>query len=131
MTLITPLITLDMTERERLAASYLERHQGKDRPLARERLAALLGVTTREVERLVKHLVERHGCPIGSVCAGDRHGYYTIVDEADLARTADNLRARAMSLLKRLARLRQTTELDVLGQLRLDLESELTGGSSR
>ena len=121
------LVTTDMTERERLVAGIIERHRGKETPVAREQLALLVGVTTRRVERIVKHLVERHGCPIGSVCAGDRHGYYIITDAADLARTADNLRARARSILKRLARLRQTTELDVLGQLRLDLEAELTG----
>ena len=122
------LITTEMTERERVAAGVIERHRGKDAPIAREHLAALVGCSTRDVEQLVKHLIERHGCPIGSCCGSKVHGYYTITDAEDLARTAENLRARAMSLLKRLARLRQTTELDVLGQLRLDLETELLGG---
>ena len=121
------LVTTDMTDSERLVAGIIERHRGKETPVAREQLALLVGVTTREVERIVKHLVERHGCPIGSVCGSRVHGYYVITDAEDLARTAENLRARAMSLLKRLARLRQTTELDVLGQLRLDLETELMG----
>lgn len=96
------------------------RGRSSDDALPMPILAAALGVSTRVVQQVVKHLIERHAEPIGSTCRAGRSGYFYVHTGDDLARAERDLKHRAISVLQRLARLKAATPDEVLGQLRLE-----------
>jgi hypothetical protein len=72
-------------------------------------LASELGVTERTIGHLAAALID-NGWLIGSVCSGNRPGYFVIGDEEDLRVGTEHIRARAISSLQRLQKLRATAK---------------------
>ncbi len=93
-------------------------------PIPMPTLATALGLPTRDIQLIVKHLVEQHHEPIGSTCARGAAGYFEIRTAEDLACAERDLRHRALSCLRRLARLKAATPDEILGQLRLALTED-------
>jgi hypothetical protein len=83
-------------------------------------LAREAGLGTRQLQRIIKHLIEDHGEPIGSATVPPT-GYYVITDEPEVRAAVAQLEHRLGSLARRIARLRRIAPEEVFGQRRLDL----------
>lgn len=68
-------------------------------------LADELGIAERTLRSLVDELIDRGWC-VGSVCSGDRPGYFLCADEHDVEAGVAHLVSRARSMHVRVARLR-------------------------
>jgi hypothetical protein len=78
------------------------------------------GCATRQVQVIIKHLVEEHGCKIGS-STGKPHGYFWIVDPEDLARFEGQLKGRIIETARHLRAINKNALADVMGQLKLEV----------
>lgn len=112
----------DYSEQELLVLGML-RHRRRANALGMPQLAACVGCSSRRVQQLVKGLIEYHAEPIGSLSASGQHGYFWIEEPEDLDKAEANLRHRALSVLRRLAKLKRATPAEVLGQLQLELDA--------
>lgn len=112
-----------LNEQETLVLGLLQ-YRSRARAISMDDLAAVAGVSTRTAQQIVKDLIEHHAAPIGSVSSPDQHGYFWIEDQADLDAAVTNLRNRALSCLRRIARLKRATPSEVLGQLALELADD-------
>ncbi len=108
-------------ELERLLMAELRRHVGRAQAIKAETLGRLVLRDDRHVRLAIKRLIEAHGLPIGSAPTKPP-GFYWIDTAADLEEAEKNLRHRALSCLTRLAKLRQSTLADLLGQMHLELK---------
>ncbi len=113
----------ELTASERLVRDLIAAHRGHAQAVPLRALAAGTGLYWRDVQQIVKHLIEAHHCPIGSA-TGKPHGYYWIVDEEDQARAEAQLRHRIVSCARRLALLERNTPRQILAQLALELDAE-------
>ncbi len=103
---------------EAVIADEIRAHRGRQAAIGMRELAAACGVETRFLQRIVKHLIEDHGEPIGSSTVKPT-GYYWLDDPDDVAASVRQLEHRLVSLAVRIARLRKTSVEAVFGQLNL------------
>jgi hypothetical protein len=106
---------------------------GRRFPVPASELASHLGVSERTVGGLVADLIELDDRLIGSVCSGDRPGYFLVADLEDLETGTAHLVSRARRINLRVAKMRRLarsrfSEAEVL-QL-FALEPASSSGSS-
>lgn len=125
------VVACGMSPEELAVWSVLQTRVGRAAAIPMADLAAQVGLGTRTLQSVVKHLVEDHHLPIGSSTGGADgvHGYYRVASPDDLERTVRQLDHRIISTARRKARLVQSTAARVLGQLTMDLEREETHGA--
>jgi len=95
--------------------SVLARHIGEQNGATAERLAADLGITERDVRKLVSALREE-GI---ALMAHPARGYFIAATEEEREHYSAFLHARAMHTLRLLAQMRRCSMADLIGQLRL------------
>ena len=105
---------------EWLVANLIRLHQGRAEAISMSALAREAGLGTRQLQRIIKHLIEDHGEPIGSA-TGQPTGYYLITDEPEVRAAVAQLEHRLGSLARRIARLRRIAPEEVFGQMRMEL----------
>lgn len=107
-----------MDEKDHLILGHLEAHKGRENPIPRRELAGRVQLTTRQLERRIKALVEHHDILIGSA-TGEPHGYYIPTDPAEIAMVVGQLLHRATSIIRRVAKIRKVAEEEIFGQMRM------------
>lgn len=116
---LDPATLCDAAER---AVYKALRRGGANARTVRE-IAAETGISTREVQSVVSHLILGHGVPVGT-SMGKPFGNYLIDDPEDLKQTADLLRTRAIHQLMRVAALQKMTHRRLLEEIQTELEAE-------
>lgn len=113
-----------LAPKERQMLEALRWHKGAANPVKLAELAARLGVGDRDVKALAKMLVESHDIPVGAR-RDPPYGYFLCVTAEDYATARRPLHHEALSLLRRLKRLKPTHRLlELYGQLELAIEQE-------
>lgn len=92
------------------------------RELARRCWRGDRGQRVRQLRLILKRLTEHHGIGVATSCRAPHLGVYLVQCEGDLIAYTDNLFARAMSVLRRCAKLKRTHAAELAGQVRLALE---------
>jgi hypothetical protein len=82
---------------------------GRDAAVPASELAALMGVSERTVGSMVADLIDQ-GWIVGSVCSGERPGYFHCRDEEDLEIGTAHIRARAAASFARIRTLRASAQ---------------------
>ncbi|BFU90127.1 MAG: hypothetical protein NTAFB01_13140 [Nitrospira sp.] len=113
--------TLDLSPEEVAVWAVLNRHRGRLSAIGLDALALASDVPERAVQHVIAHLIERHGCAIGSACTKPM-GYFVIQTEAELSASVSQLLHRLMALARRIAALKKSSTPIVLQQAALDLE---------
>ncbi|MCS6290380.1 MAG: hypothetical protein H8K10_15600 [Nitrospira sp.] len=117
----TMTLPLDRSQQERKVMTLLTERQGRQAAIGKSELAKITGMPEREVRRVIKHLIEEHGEPIGST-SGEPHGYYLICTADEQAHAENELRHRIIELARRLGCLKRNQPAEVLGQIVLELQ---------
>lgn len=97
--------------------------QGRANAIGAAELARVTGVADRVVRKIVKGLIEEHGCPIAS-SPHQPPGYFIPEELPEILQALDSLKGRALSILVRMSRLRRTTLRETIDQLLLDLHED-------
>lgn len=105
---------------ERHAWTTLMGHQGRAAALGAAALANELGIHERIARKVVKDLIEVHGCPIAS-SPHPPAGYFVPESLDEIRETLESLKGRALSVLTRMARLRRVALPELLGQLQMEI----------
>jgi hypothetical protein len=114
----------DLTDLEYVLKEILWAHRGKEQAIHGERLvAALKGVGERTMRATIKHLVTKHGYPIGS-CPD---GYFWAITPEEIEDVVEYYRSYGLSCLHVAAKLQKIPLKIMLGQLTF----EYTWGKSR
>ncbi len=106
-----------------LSALYLALPPGRDNAIPGAALAREIGCSERTLRSMVDELVDA-GHLAGSMCSGERPGYFYIQDLEDLRLGTAHLVSRARSLFARVRRLERAAHARFVGgneQLLLDL----------
>lgn len=85
-------------------------------------LAEETGLPPRRVQSIVKHLIFRHGVPVGT-SMGRPAGNYLIDDPEDLEATTELLRVRAIQSLARVAALQKMNHRRLLEEIQPELDA--------
>jgi hypothetical protein len=80
---------------------------GRDTAMRASQLAEYLSTTERHIGQLAATLIDE-GYLVGSVCSGERPGYFLCATEEDLDVGTQHIRSRALASLKRIATLKAT-----------------------
>lgn len=86
-------------------------------------IAAAADLPARQVQRIIRHLVDDHGWPIGTSMA-EPFGNYLIDSAGELDQTVALLRSRGISILARAAALNRTSLRRFLEQVQAELDME-------
>jgi hypothetical protein len=113
----------NLTAEERRVYDVIRFHLGRARAIQADEIAALLDLTTRVVNAVMKSLTENHALAIGASLVRPM-GYYLIDTADELENYCRQLHNRALSTLRRESILRRTHMLELLGQIRAELEEE-------
>ena len=108
------------TPLEQAMIGILALHRGRGAAISMASVARELGIGSRPVQRIIKHLIEDHGEPIGSATVPPT-GYYVITNEPEVRAAVAQLEHRLGSLARRIARLRRIAPEEVFGQMRMEL----------
>lgn len=111
-----------LSEQERLVygAIYSSTHFQPHAMIGKAELAAKVGLSVRTVRRIIADLVTNHGMPIGCSSDNQAGGYYIMSNPAEIKAAQQELRSRALKLLKREYALKRSPQLAaILGQLEL------------
>lgn len=100
MQLMLEFHELEITREEAVISRIIEAHPGRQNAIPVGELAARTGIDERRVRDIVKHLIERHGLPVGSSTV-EPPGYYLIVDNKERLEVRRSLVRRALSILER------------------------------
>lgn len=111
-----------LTDHEARVIALIHARQGRAAAIPMSTVAERIGISTRVLQQIIQHLICGHRMRIGSA-TGSPHGYYWITDAEDLDRAKAQLRHRIIELASRLRALDDTALADVIGQLRLALET--------
>lgn len=104
-------------------ARVLAKYRGRANAVGLDTVAALTGMTERQVQTAVAELIESHGMPIGSAVKKPM-GYFLIETEDELVESLSQLTHRITALARRIAALKQSTTPLVLQQLAIELTEE-------
>jgi hypothetical protein len=74
---------------------------GKDNARTVSYISKLVGLPSTTVREMVSELVTKYELPIGTSNTPGNSGYYFISNEAEKKETLNNLRSRAIKILKR------------------------------
>lgn len=110
-----------MTTDESRVWSLISRCHGRSEAIGVPTLANRIGLTDRMVRRIVKSLIETHGCPIAS-SPHPPAGYWVPETIPEISETLDSLRGRALSILTRMSRLKRSTLRETVDQLLLGID---------
>jgi DNA-binding IclR family transcriptional regulator len=97
--------------------------KGRENSISMSALAEAVGVCTREVQTIVKHLVEDHQVLIASA-TGKHHGFFLPENEEEFRAAAAQLEHRIISLAKRLRAINKESYEEIFGQGKL-LQAEV------
>lgn len=86
-------------------------------------LAAVTGISERDVQHVVQHLLMDHHWPIGTAMS-EPHGNYLIDRLEELEHTVALLRTRGLTSLARAAALKRMTLAQYIRLVQCDLETE-------
>lgn len=117
---IDPARLCDDAER----AVYATLRPGRDGARSVPAIAHETGLSTREVQSVVSHLILGHSAPIGT-SMGKPAGNYLIDSPADLEATTELLRTRAIHQLMRVAALQKMTMARLLEEIQPELPKEV------
>ncbi len=111
--------TGDMTDIETRVISLIQR--GRENAISMPALADACGISTRELQSIIQHLINDHGILIASATGkgkGDtkRHGYYYPVTEEELLSARTQIIHRIISLAKRLKSIDRQAYEKIFGQ---------------
>lgn len=111
--------------RLRLLDLLRREHRGRANAISLKEIGAVFGVPWKTINSWLGELVVLRGYPIGTSIGSAEHppGAYWIVDEEDRRVALDNLRPRAMAVLRRWQRLARVSAAELAGQIRLELET--------
>lgn len=101
--------------------SLISRCHGRAEAMSVSLFTIRTGLSDRMVRKLVKALIEIHGCPIAS-SPHPPAGYYVPGTLPEISETLDSLKGRALSILTRMSRLRRTTLRETVDQLLLGID---------
>jgi hypothetical protein len=103
-----------------LMAALIEPHVGRANPISREAIERRTAWTERYVKMTAEELRRVHRAALGAIRAGDSHGYYVIVDAADMEAAVQPYRNQILSMWATLAAFAPKSLLRELhGQLRV------------
>jgi hypothetical protein len=110
----------DREKTELQIREMLERiHQGKDHALPRAELCLIFPEwNERTLRQIIKHLLNKHGCPIGS-CPG---GYFWAVTPEEIEEVCKYWKGYALSSLQNISNLKKISVGEVCQQLALALQ---------
>lgn len=116
-----------LSEDETCVYYFLQGHAGlaraiKQRDLARECWPGCRGDQSRRLQIVLKALTENHGIAIGTSCRSPM-GVYLIECSEELELYRKNLFKRALSGLRRYAKLGNVHGAELAGQIRLAIEN--------
>lgn len=97
-----------------------ERH-GRAQAINVHDLVAATCLSERAVRKVVKSLIEDHGCPIAS-SPHPPAGYFIPEELPEIITALESLKGRALSILVRMSRLKRTTLRETVDQLLLELQ---------
>jgi len=126
-------LTLDWssTSAEQRVLTILRTHRGMAAAIPMPQLASLVGMETRQVQRIVHRLRVKHGEAIGSTAACGKNGYYMLATMEEMDGFRREQRRKALGTLLAVARACQATLPDLLGQLRMEWEVAEGNGQRR
>ena len=94
--------------------------RGRENAISMSALAGAVGISTRELQDVIKHLIEDHGVLIASA-TGKNHGYYYPVTEDELISARAQIIHRIQSLARRLRAIDREAFEEIFGQGRMEL----------
>lgn len=94
---------------------------GKDNPVPRLEVAAMSGLTGREVQKSVRRLIMDYGKNIGSSCNNKKPGYYMNSNLQETQESIEKQTKRALKVLARVAKQKKIGLREFLNQLDLGL----------
>jgi hypothetical protein len=99
---------------QQLREMFEKIHPGKDHALPRAELCTIFReYDDRHLRRIIKHLIIKHGCPIGS-CS---HGYFWAVTQEEIEGVCNYFKGYALSQLQVISKLKKIPMGEVLNQL--------------
>ncbi len=100
---------------------YLEKHcQGRDNAKKQPEIAAIMGISVREVRHLTEILTVEQERPVASTIHPP-YGIYIPVLKEEREEYISQLKARIMAMFKRLKAFSNATASDIIKQMRLQL----------
>lgn len=100
----------------------LRSHQGRENAVSMHAIAAELGISSRDVQALVKFLVEERSWPIGTATSRP-FGYYVIRNERELEENYQHFIRRGVSNLKHARAYRNSSVVGpIVGQLEIEVK---------
>jgi len=94
-------------------------HPGKDNALPRSELCLIFPEwNERTLRQIIKHLIIKHGCPIGS-CP---RGYFWAVTQEEIEGVCEYFKGYALSQFQVIAKLKGKPLGEILGQMSFELK---------
>lgn len=115
----------ELTALERAVLSLIQR--GRENAISMPALAEAVGITTRELQQIIQHLINDHGVLIASA-TGRNHGYYYPQSEDEYRAAAAQLEHRIISLARRLRAMDREKYEEIFGQGRIFVDEEEVRG---
>jgi hypothetical protein len=106
-----------LTDEERRIWNIITERRGLAAAILGPAIAEVTGIDYVTMRAIISHLVNFHGYLIAS-CS---HGYYVPVTPEEIITATKSLRIRGIKILRRAARLQNSSMEDVFGQATLDL----------
>lgn len=105
-------------EKDHLILGHLETHRGREKAIPAKELSSMVQMSTRDLRRRIKYLIEQDGILIGSAHEYPA-GYWLIVDADEMDEAVGPMINHAVSMLKRVARIKKISYDELYGQVRL------------
>lgn len=112
-----------MTDAEASVWRLIAVRQGRANAISVHDLVAATLLSERVVRKIVKALIEDHGCPIAS-SPHPPAGYFIPEEIPEIIAALESLKGRALSILVRMSRLKRTTLCETVDQLLLDIHED-------
>lgn len=94
--------------------------RGRENAISMPALAEAVGITTRDLQQTIQHLINDHGVMIASA-TGRNHGYYFPESKEEYRAAVDQLKHRIISLARRIRAIDQIAFEEIFGQNRINL----------
>lgn len=128
---MTEQLSFDLTtkhSRDRVAIAVvleqIRRHAGRENPITMHTIAAVAHVSARDVQAIVKFLVEERSYPIGTATSRP-FGYYMIRTPDELRRNYAHFVRRGVSNLKHANAFKKGSIVGpIVGQLELEIDEQ-------
>ena len=107
---------IQMTHIETAILALIQR--GRESAISMSALAGSVGISTRELQQIIQHLINDHGVLIASA-TGKQHGYYYPDGEEEFRAAVDQLKHRIISLARRIRAIDSAAYEEIFGQGRI------------